>query len=89
MPGDMTSGMAVPVKTEARPEEDNPDPASGPDSVTAAANADAAREPDTEPTLPPLTSQEFRVYNRLAEKMEYFVFTPFLPTTSPYPSSQK
>ncbi|KAK4146894.1 uncharacterized protein C8A04DRAFT_9426 [Dichotomopilus funicola] len=32
----------------------------------------AEPEPEPEPALPPLTPQEFRVYNRLAEQMEYF-----------------
>lgn len=27
----------------------------------------------TEPELPPLSPQEFRAYNRLAETMDYFV----------------
>lgn len=34
-------------------------------------NPEPAREPA--PALAPLTPQEFRIYNRLAEQMEYFV----------------
>jgi len=30
---------------------------------------------EAEPTLPPLTPQEFRIYNRLAEQMDYFVLS--------------
>jgi len=30
----------------------------------------------SEPALPPLTPQEYRVYNRLAETMDYFVGGP-------------
>ncbi|GAB1320847.1 hypothetical protein MFIFM68171_11057 [Madurella fahalii] len=33
---------------------------------------ETAPEPEPEPTLPPLTPQEFRIYNRLAEQMDYF-----------------
>ena len=44
----------------------------------------SAPEPTPEPSLPALTPQEFRIYNRLAEQMDYFVHTPlsFLP---PFP----
>lgn len=44
----------------------------------------AEPEPEPEPELPPLTPQEFRVYNRLAEQMEYFV-RPHLPPLFPAP----
>ncbi|KAK4043303.1 hypothetical protein C8A01DRAFT_43792 [Parachaetomium inaequale] len=67
MSHNVASETAVPTNTEARPADENPAPASESDSVPAAAD-----EQDTEPALPPLTPQEFRIYNRLAEKMEYF-----------------
>jgi hypothetical protein len=75
MSHDMISGTAdptaIPANTEAQSaENNNPALASGSDSVPAAT---AAPEPDSEPNPPPLTPQEFRIYNRLAEKMEYFV----------------
>jgi hypothetical protein len=41
-------------------------------------------ESESEPKLPPLTPQEFRVYNRLAEKMEYFVCTLHTSRSSPW-----
>jgi hypothetical protein len=45
-----------------------------------------ASQPEPEQALPPLTPQEFRIYNRLAEQMEYFVNIPLaIPaTTLPY-----
>jgi hypothetical protein len=41
-----------------------------PAAEAAGSSAAAAK---TEPALPPLSPQEFRAYNRLAETMEYFV----------------
>ncbi len=37
-----------------------------------------AAEQEAESTLPPLTPQEFRIYNRLAEQMDYFVLSLLL-----------
>ncbi|KAH6841170.1 hypothetical protein B0I37DRAFT_419136 [Chaetomium sp. MPI-CAGE-AT-0009] len=69
MPQDMPLGEAVPTDTETPPADDNPAPTSGPDP---APDQDQEQEPNPEPALPPLTPQEFRIYNRLAEQMEYF-----------------
>lgn len=44
-------------------------------------------ESEPEPALPPLTPNEFRIYNRLAEKMEYFVLQPLFPHTPLHPLS--
>lgn len=89
MPEDPTvSEPPVPVDTEAQTSdagpaaipkpEDKPCKASvsgsGPGSVS-----DPAAEPAPEPSLPALTPQEFRIYNRLAEQMDYFVHTPPFP----------
>ncbi|EAQ88919.1 hypothetical protein CHGG_05538 [Chaetomium globosum CBS 148.51] len=68
MSQDMTPGDVVPTNTEAPPAKDNPTPIPGPDSAPE-------QEAEPEPALPPLTPQEFRIYNRLAEQMEYFMYT--------------
>jgi hypothetical protein len=58
---------------DAKPSE-NPVSGSG-SSSGAMSTADSApkAEPEPEPSLPPLTPQEFRIYNRFADQMEYFV----------------
>lgn len=43
----------------------------------AAATA-APKAGDATETLPPLSAADFRVYNRLADKMELFVSIPFV-----------
>jgi hypothetical protein len=77
MSQDMTPGEVVPTNTEAPAVEDNPTLASGPDPAP-----EQEPDPEPEPALPPLTPQEFRIYNRLAEQMEYFVLahTPCPPS---------
>lgn len=52
-----------------------PDRASAPASaeVPPAETAGSSSAAKTEPELPPLSPQEFRAYNRLAESMDYFV----------------
>ncbi|KAL2271938.1 hypothetical protein VTJ83DRAFT_1309 [Remersonia thermophila] len=58
------------------PEYGEPDPADSRAPSGVSASEDSYQpEPRTatkEPALPPLTPQEFRIYNRLAEKMDYF-----------------
>ncbi|KAK3296313.1 uncharacterized protein B0H64DRAFT_475137 [Chaetomium fimeti] len=65
MSQDMTPGEAVPTNTETPPANDSPAPTARPDSAPE-------EQPPAEPALPPLTPQEFRIYNRLAEQMDYF-----------------
>ncbi|KAK4465706.1 hypothetical protein QBC42DRAFT_336107 [Cladorrhinum samala] len=56
------------------------EPAPGPGPAPDATPSDPAAVPDVEPKpepepeaqLPPLTPEEFRVYNRLADQMDYF-----------------
>ena len=63
------------------------EPAPGPGPAPDATPSDPAAVPDVEPKpepepeaqLPPLTPEEFRVYNRLADQMDYFVFKPSIP----------
>lgn len=89
MPEDVISEAAAPAITEAqRANDNNTVPASGSDSASAAGSTPEQKpeiepepEPEPEPALPPLTPQEFRIYNRLAEQMDYFVITP----SPPYP----
>ncbi|KDN65009.1 hypothetical protein CSUB01_05546 [Colletotrichum sublineola] len=60
------------------------------DSAAEEPQAEATAAP-AQPELPPLTPAEFRVYNQMAEKMEYFVrnapfplaLAPILPTMRP------
>lgn len=65
------------------PESKGYDAGAGSDSVSVSGpNAGAAAEP--EPILPPLTPQEFRIYNRLAEQMDYFVYIPLSSSEPPF-----
>lgn len=64
------------------------------DEATASASAPAPEVPAgstsgsaSEPELPPLTPQEFRIYNRLSETMEYFVGAPDCRATFAVPRS--
>lgn len=56
----------------------------GPEDPKPAATAEtqlpagSSSEGPSEPELPPLTPREFRIYNRLAEHMDYFVRPSFL-----------
>ncbi|KAL2195471.1 hypothetical protein P885DRAFT_40670 [Corynascus similis CBS 632.67] len=62
------------VPEEASSTTAGPQPASS-NSVSdlaTVAGADPVPEPAAEPVLPPLTPSEFRIYNRLAEQMDYF-----------------
>jgi hypothetical protein len=76
MPEDMISSSAAPEKATNAPEpaEDKLCNDTGP--VPAPDATKPEPEPEPEPALPPLTPQEFRISNRLAEKMEYFVTKP-------------
>jgi len=49
-------------------------PASGPDKTNTPR---PGPEPEVAPALPPLTPDEFREYNRLAEQMDIFVCPAF------------
>ncbi|KAK3906504.1 hypothetical protein C8A05DRAFT_40698 [Staphylotrichum tortipilum] len=49
-----------------------PQPDGVPKAPESGSGPDPKPEPEAEPTLPPLTPQEFRIYNRLAEQMDYF-----------------
>ena len=84
MSQDMTPGEVVPTNTEAPPAEASPTPTSGPDPAP-----EKETEAESEPALPPLTPQEFRIYNRLAEQMEYFVLAPPPPLPFRYPLTQQ
>ncbi|KAK4138150.1 hypothetical protein BT67DRAFT_446322 [Trichocladium antarcticum] len=57
---------AAPACTPA-PEEDNPKTGVPPTPKT-----ETAAPPEEAPTLPPLPPHEYRIYNRLADQMDYF-----------------
>lgn len=63
--GERTESPGADVLEDPQPPADQ----AGPTSVAEPA---PESESESEPKLPPLTPQEFRAYNRLAEKMEYF-----------------
>lgn len=74
--GPVRSAECIPPNSESGPV---PDPDPEPEAAVPANTS-----PPTEPALPPLPPQEFRIYNRLAEQMDYFVSPPpRLPTPSP------
>lgn len=89
MPEDPTaSEPPVPVDTEAQTSDAGPAAIPKPEDKPCKASvsgsgsgsgSDPAAEPAPEPSLPALTPQEFRIYNRLAEQMDYFVHTPPFP----------
>ncbi|KAL2136353.1 hypothetical protein VTI74DRAFT_4185 [Chaetomium olivicolor] len=56
------AGTAIPESTQP--------PAAQPEAKPA--DASAPKPEDPKPAVPPLTPQEFRIYNRLAETMDYF-----------------
>ncbi|KAK4106949.1 hypothetical protein N658DRAFT_415082 [Parathielavia hyrcaniae] len=55
---------------DAKPSDENPGSGSG--SVPAPESSVPEPTPEPEPSLPPLTPEEFRVFNRLADQMESF-----------------
>ncbi|KXX79819.1 hypothetical protein MMYC01_203327 [Madurella mycetomatis] len=79
-----------PDSSSVAPESKGSDAGAGSDSVSApcrvsepgpgsspgsASSPNAGGAPEPEPALPPLTPQELRIYNRLAEQMDYFNLT--------------
>ncbi|KAL1839443.1 hypothetical protein VTJ49DRAFT_1513 [Mycothermus thermophilus] len=68
-PGCGEPGPAAADTVEPAP-ADNPAP-SGVSAPEVPSQSERGTAPE-EPALPPLTPQEFRIYNRLAEKMDYF-----------------
>ncbi|AEO57368.1 hypothetical protein MYCTH_2303438 [Thermothelomyces thermophilus ATCC 42464] len=66
MPQDTASDAAgTPATVEMGPANDKPAPNQAADSASVPEQA-------AKPALAPLTPQEFRIYNRLAEQMDYF-----------------
>lgn len=83
MPQDMgPDATETPVTAETRPANDTSAP-------HQAAGSASVPEQAAEPAMPPLTPQEFRIYNRLAEQMDYFVCTYIhTPTYFLFPTDQ-
>lgn len=52
-----------------------------PEQPPAPVEGDTTNTPDDDTKLPPLTPQEFKSYNSMAERMEFFV-TPSPATTT-------
>jgi hypothetical protein len=72
----LLSGAHIkPYSMSSSGDQQQPEEASASAEVPLAETAGASSAAKTEPELPPLSPQEFRAYNRLAETMDYFVCT--------------